>query len=260
MKVDVSDNSQPHVAVWQPVLFAALAGGMGWGIRGQYGHETGAMLAGLLVSLVLVLLFCPQWRSLAAARAVALGTVAIGFGGTMTYGQTLGLTQNPDLIGNWAALRWGLLGTSVKGAIWIGFAGAFLGMGLGGTRYRWREMFVLMFVALGAYHLGFLLLNSPFNPAEKALPAIYFSASWYWQPDVPIEKLKPREEYWGGLLFALAAVMAYAGLWRKDRLALRLGFWGLLGGALGFPLGQCLQAYHAWNPEVFRQGIWATLD
>ena len=39
------------------MLFTALAGGMGWGIRGQYGHETGAMLAGLLVALVLVYLF-----------------------------------------------------------------------------------------------------------------------------------------------------------------------------------------------------------
>ena len=32
-------------------MFSALAGGMGWGIRGQYGHETGAMIAGVLVSL-----------------------------------------------------------------------------------------------------------------------------------------------------------------------------------------------------------------
>ncbi len=32
---------------WQAVLYAALAGGMAWGIRGQYGHETGAMIAGL---------------------------------------------------------------------------------------------------------------------------------------------------------------------------------------------------------------------
>lgn len=43
---------------WQAVLFPALAGAMGWGIRGQYGHETGAMIAGLLVSLTLALL----WR------------------------------------------------------------------------------------------------------------------------------------------------------------------------------------------------------
>ena len=36
-----------------PMCFASLAGGMGWWIRGQYGHETGAMIAGLLVALVL---------------------------------------------------------------------------------------------------------------------------------------------------------------------------------------------------------------
>ncbi len=75
---------------WVAMLFTALAGGLGWGIRGQYGHETGAMLAGLLVALVLVYLFGYQLSSLSAARAVALATVAIGFGGSMTYGQTLG--------------------------------------------------------------------------------------------------------------------------------------------------------------------------
>ena len=82
---------------------------MGWGIRGQYGHETGAMIAGLLVSLVLVFLFCPKAALLPAARAVAFGTIAIGLGGSMTYGQTIGLTQNPGLIGNWEAWRWGML-------------------------------------------------------------------------------------------------------------------------------------------------------
>ena len=88
------------------MLFTALAGGMGWGIRGQYGHETGAMLAGLLVALVLIYLFGYHLSSLSAARVVALATVAIGFGGSMTYGQTLGLTQDAPLIGNMAALRW----------------------------------------------------------------------------------------------------------------------------------------------------------
>ena len=77
---------------------------MGWGIRGQYGHETGAMIAGLLVGLVLVLMFAPSASSLLAARAVALCAAAIGFGGAMTYGQTVGLTQNPEVVGNWAAL------------------------------------------------------------------------------------------------------------------------------------------------------------
>jgi hypothetical protein len=65
---------------------------------------------------------------------------------------------------------------------------------------------------------------------------------------------------WGGLLFALAGLLAYVGWWRRDGLAWRTGLWGVLGGALGFPLGQCLQAYHAWNLDSFRVGGWSQID
>ncbi|MBI5092397.1 MAG: hypothetical protein HZB26_08130 [Candidatus Hydrogenedentes bacterium] len=259
MSNSIESDANLNVPWWQPVLFAALAGGMGWGIRGQYGHETGAMIAGLLVSLTLTLLLCPKASALEIVRAVALGTIAIGFGGSMTYGQTIGLTQNAPVIGNWEALRWGMLGLSIKGALWIGFAGVFLGMGLSGTRYRYWELFLLLIAAVGIHTLGVYLLNRPFDPQQKALPAIYFSASWYWSPDADAATLKPRPEVWGGILFALVMTIAYAGLWKKDGLAWRLALWGLLGGAIGFPLGQCLQAYHAWNPEVFQNGLWNTL-
>jgi len=248
-----SSGSPP---VWQPVLLAALAGGMGWGIRGQYGHETGAMIAGLLVSLVLVFLLCPQAALLPAARAVAFGTIAMGFGGTMTYGQTVGLTHDPALIGNWDALRWGLLGLAIKGGLWIGFAGLFLGMGLGGVRYRSPEILLLMLGMLVLCGLGLWALNRPFDPANKILPRIYFSADWRWQPGA---ELKPRPEYWGGLLFAFLGAWLWAGWVRRDRLARNLALWGIVGG-LGFPLGQSLQAFHVWNPELFKSGLWVQLD
>jgi hypothetical protein len=32
---------------------------------------------------------------------------------------------------------------------------------------------------------------------------------------------------------------------KKDRLARNMALWGMLGGALGFPLGQSLQAINA---------------
>ncbi len=238
------------VGWWQPVLFAAMAGGMGWGIRGQYGHETGAMIAGLLVSLVLVCLLCRNAPSLWVARAVALGTVAIGFGGTMTYGQTVGLTHDGPLVGNWEALRWGMLGLAIKGAVWIGFFGVFLGMGMGGIRYRSRELLLLMFGVLIAYHLGVYLLNAPFAPANRLLPTVYFSDHWHWEPDTD---LIPRRECWGGLLFALTVTVAYVGWRRKDGLAWRIALWGVLGGAIGFPLGQSLQALFIWSPGAFQE-------
>ncbi|MFQ3168292.1 MAG: hypothetical protein ACI8QI_000835, partial [Limisphaerales bacterium] len=106
-------KTTPNPPLWLAMLATAMAGGMGWGIRGQYGHETGAMIAGALVSLVLVFLFCPGRTSIHMIRAAALGTIAMGFGGSMTYGQTIGLTHDGSLIGNWAALRWGMLGLAI---------------------------------------------------------------------------------------------------------------------------------------------------
>ncbi len=246
-----------NVPLWQPVILAGMAGGMGWGIRGQYGHETGAMIAGLLVGLVLTFLFRPRGAPLATARAAAWCTIAMGFGGSMTYGQTVGLTHDLPLIGNWAALRWGLLGLAIKGGIWIGFAGTFLGMGLGGKRYRSAELLLVLLGLLGLAAAGTWALNSPFDPANKVLPRVYFSDDWRWEPGADLE---PRPEVWGGLLFALGGLLLYTRAARWDSLALRLGLWGFLGGAVGFPLGQSLQAFHAWNPELFRAGIWVRLD
>ena len=65
----LSDKHQRWLVLGIPL--AAMAGAMGWGIRGQYGHETGAMIAGVLVAFVLVLFYCPRLGSLGGARAVA---------------------------------------------------------------------------------------------------------------------------------------------------------------------------------------------
>jgi hypothetical protein len=230
---------------------------MGWGIRGQYGHETGAMIAGLLVSLILVMIFCPAGSSLLTSRAVGFCAAAIGFGGAMTYGQTVGLTQNSAVVGNWAALGWGMLGLALKGALWIGFAGAFLGMGLSGIHYRPREMAALLGGLVVLILAGMWALNLPFDPNHRVLPRIYFSSSWNWYPSAG-EELKPRREFWGGFLFALLGLILYLGWVRRDRLARNMALWGCLGG-LGFPIGQSLQAWHAWHLDLFKEGTLARL-
>ncbi len=240
------------------MLLTSMAAGMGWGIRGQYGHESGAMIAGVLTSLTLVMLFVPHVSSLKAARAAAMMTVAIGIGGTMTYGQTVGLTHDPELVGNWEALRWGMLGLMIKGGIWIGFAGAFLGMGLSDKRYLPWEMLFIFLAMIGLMYLGLRWINSPFDPANRILPSLYFSDSWYFEPDKA--DLKPRREVWGGLLAALLGLVVYVAAFKRDALAARLALVGFIAGGLGFPGGQSLQAFHSWNKERFSTGDLAQYD
>ena len=105
---------------------------MGWGIRGQYGHETGAMLAGALVGLTLMLMFGVRLHPRTAITAAAMLTVGIGIGGLETYGQTIGLTQNKDVLGNVAAFAWGELGLFIKGGCWIAIGATFFGSALSG--------------------------------------------------------------------------------------------------------------------------------
>ncbi|MCC6508849.1 MAG: hypothetical protein IT423_07065 [Pirellulaceae bacterium] len=255
-------NTQPKPTFTQHlwiILCGALAGGMGWGIRGQYGHETGAMMAGLLVSSVIAVGYLRHMPSLFVARAMALATIAIGIGGSMTYGQTVGLTHDPAMVGNWSALRWGMLGLAVKGAIWIGFSGLLLGHALSGRLLSPLKMIGCLAGMWGLYQLGLWLINQPFDPTRRLLPEFYFSADWHWRPDAGPE-LKPRREVWGGLGLALVLSTLALRVYNGDRLALRMAGWGMLGGGIGFPAGQCFQAYHAWNLEAIRGGSWQALD
>ena len=49
-----SKNSAPGLS-WLAVLFVALALSIGWGVRGNWGHEYGAMIPGALAAMAAVL-------------------------------------------------------------------------------------------------------------------------------------------------------------------------------------------------------------
>ncbi len=245
------------------VLWSALAGGcaggLGWGIRGQYGHETGAMISGVLVGFAILSVVGRHLTWQTIARAVALLAIGVGFGGAETYGQTIGLTQDTPVIGNQAARAWGLLGLFVKGGVWIGLAGAFFGMGLGGKRLPTKEAILMLATLMGLWLLGEWVFHTPFDPAKRLLPRLYFSSTWEWFPENP--SLKPRLERWGALLLVWLGMLVWRGIVRRDTLALRLGILGFLAGGVGFAGGQCIQSAHAWYPDWFSRqfGRWDPL-
>ena len=229
--------SDPPAGALTSMVLAACAGGMAWGIRGQYGHETGAMIAGVLVGFVLVLLHGRHLTALQNARAVALFALGISIGGCMTYGQTVGLTHDGPLVGNVEAYRWGMLGLGIKGSVWIGFGAALFGTALSGRRYGVAEICWLTVFLMAALFFGVYALNEPYEPAKRLLPKIYFSDHWYWEPDVT----KPRRERWGGLWCALGVLLVYLAIVKRDVLACSLGLWGCIAGGIGFPAGQAVQ-------------------
>lgn len=237
------DNKQLTAGPIVTSLLAGAAGAMAWGIRGQYGHETGAMIAGVLVGFTLVMLHANHLTALASARAVAMFALGVSVGGSMTYGQTVGLTHDAVFVGNNEAYFWGMLGLAIKGGIWISLGAAMFGMALSGKRYPWWQLLIVLGVMIFAQWAGWKLLNQPFNKAEGIVPRFYFSHYDYWEA----KQDKPRPECWGGLLCSLGVFLTYLGAVRRDRFALSLGLWGLVGGAIGFPAGQALQSCNAWH-------------
>jgi len=231
------------VAMARVVWLPALAMCLGWGIRGQFGGETGAMVPGAMVGLALALL--SGWKAKDALRLAAVATFACSLGGMMTYGQTIGLVQNqyPS-----PTYWWGLLGLAVKGGVWIGITGAFLAVAAS-DRYRPRELFFLMLGLLMLFVAGVNLLNRPHSPPD-AMPPIYFSDP---------HSAKPRVEWWGGLWFALIGLMVYTGAFKKHRQAVAMALWGVLAGAIGFSFGEVLQAWGTHH-KPFGEGAQRWID
>lgn len=236
---------------FQFIILCAAAGGLGWGIRGQYGHESGATMAASLVSFAIGMGLWGHVPSLKLMRAISSAALVAGFGGSMTYGQTLGLTQDTPLIGNWNSWSWGMLGVFIKGGLWIAFFGLFLGAGLSRENFKPHELAIHAILSVFILFTGVALFNEPFNPNEKILPYLYFSDHWRWEPD---SELSPRRERWGGLLLVLIYWIILTRIVIKQILPMRLALFGFLFGGIGFCVGQAFQSFHAWNPEFM--GSW----
>src|SRR5262245_17479388 len=79
-------------------LFVALAVGLGWGIRGDFGHLIGAMYPGAALGLAFAYVSGQKslfrWMPILAAGSA----MAIGSGGTMSYGILHGYAQSVSFL------------------------------------------------------------------------------------------------------------------------------------------------------------------
>lgn len=211
------------------LIVPAVVMSLAWGLRGYIGGGPfGAMIPGALVPLMLCQFL--GYKARASAVVVAFGTLGIGFGGSMTYGQTLGLIRVPETF--W----WGLTGTTLKGAVWGLLGGAVLGLGFAARHVAWRHLVLGLVCMLIGIVLGIHFVDQP--------KLIYFSD--------PVTK--PRDESWAGFLCGALALLAYLRLFepRFAPIPLRFALYAAIGGGIGFGGGSLLMAVQANVSEPWR--------
>jgi hypothetical protein len=259
---------------WQFLLLAGLSVSIGWGVRGQFGHEYGAALAGALGGMVVALLAGrPDWPSRIAYFA-ALGAIGWAFGGGMSYMKTVAYSHSSDS----ATTLYGFACLFVLGFIWAAPGGT----GIALPAYLDRDELTRLFAPLCAVLLVWYLedaarpllrglFRGPFREfagagfnsilamaAVLVLAAvrrrtwgvgssliIHMALGW-WAGHLLLIKLlhldmnPPRGDSWAGCLGMVWGILFFCWRRRFGGIAFATLATGFLGG-IGFALGAAVK-------------------
>jgi hypothetical protein len=249
------------------VILSGLAMSVGWGFRGDYGHEAGAMVPGALLGLAICLASGrPDWWRRASIMAMC-GAIGWAFGGQMSYARITGYTASsslPDVAYGYACLF-------LIGGLWAGIGSGILALGVTQSR-SYLECFVGPLVALWlvwfamdlsglterlvrAWYLhdtdwvaalsALLVAGAYAITISRSRPActliISLAAGW-WAGYVILTALlrlhmtPPRSDNWSGCVGLFVALVLYL-IYQKNRAALIVTLWGFLAGGVGFAVG-----------------------
>ncbi len=279
------------------IVLAALSMSVGWGLRGDYGHEAGAMMPGALIGLALCLAAGrADWlrRAPTIAAACAIGWA---FGGQMSYGIVIGYTADSA----WENVLYGYANLFVIGALWGAIGAGILGLSL---TLRRSELDAFVAPLLAVYAVWKLLdfsgatawLEARWNPYDTdwvaASSALLIAAAYAaFVPNARaacrllitlaagwligfglltvtfhLRMTPPRSDNWAGCLGLCAALFLY--LWRTHhRAALSLVAYGALAGGAGFAVGDLVQMLGRANwgfigrfPALQGLGYWKWME
>jgi hypothetical protein len=262
-----SPDRQNRLGMLTGIILAGLAMSVGWGFRGDYGHEAGAMVPGALLGLAICISSGrTDWRRRAAIMGMC-GAIGWAFGGQMSYAKITGYTANSSLLD----VFYGYVCLFLIGGLWAGIGSAILAMSV--TRPRsYLEQFARPLAVLGLLWLLLTLTGLTGRLSDKwslhdtdwvgalsALAAVgvcavlwprdrgacamiaTFVAGWWAGYLVLVGLLglhmtPPRSDNWAGCVGLFAALLICL-LGRRDRTAVTLAGWGFLVGGIGFVVG-----------------------
>ncbi len=249
------------------IVLAALAMSVGWGFRGDYGHEAGAMVPGALLGLAICIgSGRADWQRRAAIMGMC-GAIGWAFGGQMSYAKITGYTAGSSLLDAF----YGYACLFLIGGLWAGIGSAILAMSVTQSR-SYLEQFARPLIVLGSVWFllamtgvtgrladtwslhdtdwvgalsalavcGACVVLFPRDRGACVLMAV-LAAGWWLGYLVLVGLLglhmtPPRSDNWAGSVGLFAALLAYL-FKRRDRTAVMLAGWGFFIGGIGFVLG-----------------------
>lgn len=153
------------------IFLVGISLSIGWGIRGNFGHEYGAEFAGCLAAITVALLSGREdWRNRIPYFAF-FGALGWGFGASQSYMQVLAYTESGHLISQW----YGYLAVFFIGFMWAGLGGAGTAFAAVAPRERIVNIFTPFLFVMGAS----LLLNFIEDPVAHWLQTgAQFDGTW----------------------------------------------------------------------------------
>ena len=142
----VISNPQFPLKKLSTFFLIGLSLSIGWGIRGNFGHEYGAAFAGSPAAIaVAVLSGRADWRNKVHYFAL-FGAIGWGFGASMSYMQVIAYTQSGHALSQW----YGFVCLFVIGFLWAAVGGIGTALPAAMDRERIVKLFIPLLFVLGA--------------------------------------------------------------------------------------------------------------
>ena len=153
------------------IFLVGISLSIGWGIRGNFGHEYGAEFAGCLAAITVALLSGREdWRNRIPYFAF-FGALGWGFGASQSYMQVIAYTDSGQAISQW----YGYMALFFIGFMWAGLGGAGTAFAAVAPRDRLINIFKPFLFIVGAM----ILLNLIEDPVARLLqPGAGFDDTW----------------------------------------------------------------------------------
>ena len=165
------------VIPWEMVLLCGLSLCVGWGIRGNFGHEYGAALPGAIAAMAIVLLSGREdwWRHV--HYFALFGAIGWSFGGSMSYMMVVGYSHSSHS----PTVFYGFANLFAIGFLWAALGGA----GTALPAFLTHTQLSLFFVPIAAVFIGWSLqaviidfVLTPRRMQRHESPLYWYDTDW----------------------------------------------------------------------------------